>query len=124
MQYVVLPDEVWPAIDATSLVTAAGATSYARGVQYLHEGAVTRMRWDRGRSELHGSVLGSAGACYQTVAYFQPAGEAVLEFEQGHCSCPVGFDCKHVVALVLAASQAQLARTGPERAAESETKSG
>jgi superfamily II DNA or RNA helicase len=124
MQYVVLPDEVWPAIDSTSLAPAAGATSYARGVQYLRQGAVTRMGWDRGLGELHGSVLGSADACYETVAYFQPAGESVLEFEQGHCSCPVGFDCKHVVALVLAAAQAQLARTGPERAAESETKSG
>ena len=115
MQHVVLPDEVWPAIDATSLVTAAGATSYARGVQYQRQGAVTRMRWDHGLSELHGTVLGSADACYETVAYFQPARESVLEFDQGLCSCPVGFDCKHVVALVLAAAQAQLARTGPQR---------
>jgi superfamily II DNA or RNA helicase len=117
MRYVSLPDEVWPAIDSTSLATAAGATSYARGVQYLRQGAVTRMLWNRGLSELHGAVLGSAGACYDTVAYFQPAGEAVLEFQQGLCSCPVGFDCKHVVALVLAAAQAQLARTGPGRPA-------
>ena len=119
MQYVVLPDEVWPAIDSSSLAAAAGATSYGRGVQYLRQGAVTRMRWDRELSELHGSVLGSADACYETVAYFQPAGESVLEFEQGHCSCPVGFDCKHVVALVLAAAQAQLARTGPRGPARS-----
>src|ERR1039458_4153508 len=98
MRYVSLPDEVWPAIDSTSLATAAGWRGYARGVRYLRQGAVTRMRWDRGLSELHGAVLGSAGACYDTVAYFQPAGEAVLEFQQGHCSCPVGFDCKHVVA--------------------------
>ena len=48
MQFVALPDHSWPAIDATSLVTAAGATSYDRGVQYLREGAVTRMSWDRG----------------------------------------------------------------------------
>ena len=112
MQYVVLPDEVWPAIDSTSLATAAGPTSYQRGVQYLRQGAVTRMHWDRELSELHGTVLGSADACYETVAYFQTLGESVLEFEQGHCSCPVGFDCKHVVALVLAAAQAQLARNG------------
>ena len=52
------------------------------------------------------------------MAYFHPAGESVLAFDQGHCSCPVGFDCKHVVALVLAASQAQLARIGAARPAE------
>jgi superfamily II DNA or RNA helicase len=113
MRFVALPDKSWPAIDATSLVTAAGPTSYDRGVRYLREGAVTRMSWDRGCSELSGSVRGSAGSCYETVAYFHPAGSSVLEFDQGQCSCPVGFDCKHVVALVLAAAQAQLARTGP-----------
>jgi superfamily II DNA or RNA helicase len=118
MRYVALPDKGWPAVDATSLVTAAGRTSYDRGVQYLRDGAVTRMHWDRGLSELQGSVRGSAGARYETVAYFHPAGESVLAFDQGHCSCPVGFDCKHVVALVLAASQAQLARTGTARPAE------
>ena len=62
-------------------------------------------------------MRGSAGSCYETVAYFHPAGPSVLEFDQGQCSCPVGFDCKHVVALVLAAAQAQLARTGPKRTA-------
>jgi superfamily II DNA or RNA helicase len=117
MRFVALPDKSWPAIDTTSLVTAAGATSYDRGVQYLREGAVTRMSWDGGRSELYGSVRGSAGSCYETVAYFHPAGPSVLEFDQGQCSCPVGFDCKHVVALVLAASQAQLAGTGLKRTA-------
>src|SRR5580704_9888298 len=117
MRFVALPDKSWPAIDATSLVTAAGPTSYDRGVRYLREGAVTRMSWDRGCSELSGRVRGSAGSCYETVAYFHPAGPSVLEFDQGQCSCPVGFDCKHVVALVLAAAQAQLARTGPGRTA-------
>jgi superfamily II DNA or RNA helicase len=118
MRYVALPDKGWPAVDATSLVSAAGRTSYDRGVQYLRDGAVTRMHWDRGLNKLQGSVRGSGGARYETVAYFHPAGESVLAFDQGHCSCPVGSDCKHVVALVLAASQAQLARTGAARPAE------
>src|ERR1700722_5557148 len=122
MRLVALPDKSWPPIDATSLAAAAGATSYDRGVQYLRQGAVTRMSWDRGCSELHGSVDGSAGSCYETVAYFHPAGPSVLEFDQGQCSCPVGFDCKHVVALVLAAAQARLARTGPGRTAGAGTR--
>ena len=112
MHYVALPDKGWPVIDATPLVKAAGATSYDRGVRYLREGAVTQMSWDRGRNELYGSVRGSTGSCYETVAYFHPSAKSVLEFDQGRCSCPVEYDCKHVVALVLAASQAQLARPG------------
>jgi uncharacterized Zn finger protein len=89
MQFVALPDQSWPAIDATSLVTAAGATSFDRGVQYLREGAVTRMSWDRGLNELYGSVRGSAGSCYETVAYFHPAGPSVLGSTRAS-SCPVG----------------------------------
>ena len=113
MHYVALPDKGWPVIDATPLVKAAGATSYDRGVRYLREGAVTQMSWERGRNELYGSVRGSTGSCYETVAYFHPSAKSVLEFDQGRCSCPVEYDCKHVVALVLAASQAQLARPAP-----------
>ena len=56
MHYVAMPDKGWPAIDATSLVKAAGATSYDRGVQYLREGAVTQMSWNRGGTS-------SAAAC-------------------------------------------------------------
>jgi len=87
MQYVVLPDEVWPAIDATAIVTDAGADGYARGVQTCTKVDVTRMRWDRGRSELHRELLG-ARACYQTVAYFQPAGEAVIGVRAGPLQLP------------------------------------
>ena len=67
-------------------------------------------------------MRGSAGSCYETVAYFHPAGPSALEFDQGECSCPVGFDCKHVVALVLAAAQAQLARTGSQRTAAAQAR--
>ena len=88
MRFVALPDKSWPAIDATSLVTAAGPTSYDRGVQYLREGAVTRMSWDRGRSELYGSVDGSAGSCYETVAYFHPAGHVGAGVRPGPVQLP------------------------------------
>lgn len=44
-------------------------------------------------------VRGSGGQLYTTVVYFEVRNGSDLEFEFADCSCPVGFDCKHAVAL-------------------------
>jgi hypothetical protein len=93
-----LPDDV------TGLVDAVEDAYYVRGAQYARQRAVVSMRWDSADNALHGTVHGSSGDFYETTAYFAPAGRSSLEFEQGQCTCPVGFNCKHVVALVLTAT--------------------
>jgi hypothetical protein len=70
------------------------------------------MWWDDLENALHGRVRGSNGESYTTTVYFSAAGGRPLEFGQGECTCPVGLDCKHAVALALAA-----ANTGPAPAA-------
>ncbi|HEY3607638.1 MAG TPA: SNF2-related protein [Pseudonocardiaceae bacterium] len=80
--------------------------AYARGDEYARQRAVLRMRWDSAASVLHGTVRGR-GDVYQTAVYFSSYGGASLEFEHGDCDCPVGFNCKHVAALVLAATRAR-----------------
>ncbi len=92
-----LPDGL-PDIDLAELEDAAGAASYARGVRYARQRAVTELRWEQ--HMLHGTVRGSDD--YATSVSFFDDG-AALEFELGECSCPVGYNCKHVVALVLTA---------------------
>ena len=63
------------------------------------------MEWDDADSALLTVVRGSGGALYDTAAFFdpQPGG---LEFSFGECTCPVGIDCKHVVAAVVTAAGA------------------
>ncbi len=114
MQRVVLPD-----IDPASLEDAVGAACYEKGVQYLRQRAVVHMWWDDSQTALHGTVRGRTGEFYTTTAYFSLAGGLPPEFEQGECSCPVGFNCKHVAALVLAAADTATvtARTATARAA-------
>ncbi|MGE5134375.1 MAG: SWIM zinc finger family protein, partial [Gemmatimonadota bacterium] len=102
---------VWPVLDHTYLETAAGPSSYARGVEYLRQRAVQRMWWEPAET-LHGRVRGSGGQTYSTTAYFSGGDGEPLVFSEGHCSCPVGFDCKHVVALVLAAASVDPAGAG------------
>jgi superfamily II DNA or RNA helicase len=93
-----------PRFDPASLAAAAGKASFARGAQYALDGAVASVEWDGPDSALRGTVRGSGGNVYTTVAYFSLAGQGPATFTHGECSCPVRFDCKHAVALVLAAA--------------------
>jgi hypothetical protein len=98
MGHILLPD-----FDPGSLAIAAGPTSYARGLDYARRQAVEGMWWDGKLDVLRGYVRGSAGYPYGVTVYFsRTAGP--LAFESGECSCPVGIDCKHVVALVVTAA--------------------
>jgi len=99
MQRVILPG-----FDPATLAAAVGATCFARGVQYAQQRAVVHVQWDPPGLALHGMVRGSTGEFYATAAYFSQFGDLPHEFERGECSCPVGLDCKHAVALILAAT--------------------
>jgi superfamily II DNA or RNA helicase len=74
------------------------------------------MWWDDSEAALRGYVRGSAGQQYGTTVYFSRAG-GQLVFDSGECTCPVGLDCKHAVALVLTAANAMAPK--PARAASS-----
>jgi superfamily II DNA or RNA helicase len=100
MQQVTLTD-----VDETELERAVGSTSYARGLRYALRRAVVAMRWDSSENALYGAVEGTD--VYETAAYFSSDGS----FAHGACDCPVGFNCKHVVALVLTAIDPARART-------------
>ncbi len=76
-----------------------GRTSYARGRAYARNGHVLTMAWDSKLGVLSGQVSGR-GAVYQAMADFDDRRET---FEAGSCTCPVGYNCKHVAALVLTA---------------------
>src|SRR5262245_15454235 len=89
-------------IDYSSVEDVVGSASYARGLQYAQHKAVSRVRWESSKNALTGSVRGSRGERYSATAYFLRRGRT-LEFDQGICSCPVGYNCKHTVALTLSA---------------------
>ena len=61
------------------------------------------IEWDSDTETLTGSVVGQ-GALYDTAAFFTSDGGGLLGFDDGECTCPVGYNCKHVAAIVIAAS--------------------
>jgi superfamily II DNA or RNA helicase len=93
--------EVLVDIDPAGLLTSAGPDAYQRGAQYARQGAVVRALWNPSAPALVGTVRGQGDNLYTTTARLAPADGTVYQFRSGECSCPVGFNCKHVVALVL-----------------------
>ena len=87
---------------------AVGPRSYDRGRAYARGGRVLKLAWDADAEALTGAVLGR-GALYDTTAFFAAARDGELRFEEGECSCPVGYNCKHVAALVIAAADGRVA---------------
>ncbi|WP_410610260.1 SNF2-related protein [Amycolatopsis sp. lyj-109] len=87
-------------IDPDELEAVVGSTFYDRGLDYVRRNRVLRSRWSAQDNALHGKVLGR-GEVYETSAYFESVDGLPYGFEHGDCSCPVGFNCKHVAALVL-----------------------
>ena len=90
-------------IDLSELEAGIGSRSFQRGRGYVRGGRVARVEWDSDGLTLIGSVVGTA--LYETTAYFADA-DGSLAFEDGECTCPVGYNCKHVAAIAIAAAGA------------------
>jgi superfamily II DNA or RNA helicase len=90
--------------DLEGVEQATGRQAFSRGRVLARGKRVMSVSWDRGSGLLSGRVLGNGGL-YDTAAYFSWCEEhEQLEFEQGECTCPVGWDCKHVAALTIFAA--------------------
>jgi superfamily II DNA or RNA helicase len=103
--------EVLLDIDSTALAKAVGHESYSRGVQYLRQNAVIRALWNQSAAALVGTVRGQHRSSYTATARFSPDG-GVYRFDRGECSCPMRYNCKHVVALVLSLAGPEAAGNG------------
>jgi superfamily II DNA or RNA helicase len=44
------------------------------------------------------------GALYDTAAFFTADADGALGFDDGECTCPIGYNCKHVAAIVITAT--------------------
>jgi superfamily II DNA or RNA helicase len=89
-------------IELADVAAVVGSRSFDRGRAYVQRGRVLKVGWDPAGEVLTGSVVGQGGL-YDTTAFFADAGGGALTFDDGECSCPVGYNCKHVAAIVIAA---------------------
>jgi uncharacterized Zn finger protein len=89
------------AVDAVpdGVVTAlVGPRAFFAGQAYAAAGRVVEVSVSADGTELAALVQGSYPAPYQLVVTLDPRGSL-----SSSCSCPIGYDCKHVAAALLAA---------------------
>jgi len=79
-------------VELSRVEAAVGSRSFKRGRGYARDNRVAAVEWDPTAETLVGSVVGQ-GALYRTVAFFAEDGDGALTFDDGECSCPVGYNC-------------------------------
>ncbi len=86
---------------------AFNRASYQRGIAYATEGraTVSGVFSDEEYLEIRGQCLGSGRSRYQTSVYISLSDDGLPVYEDSVCTCPVGVDCKHAVALLLIFAQ-------------------
>ena len=92
-----------PEIDLSEVEAVVGSGAFKRGRAYARSDRVLTLAWQLGTGALTGSVVGN-GAVYRTTAYLAEASGSREMFDGGECTCPVGTDCKHVAAVMVAAA--------------------
>lgn len=70
---------------------------YRRGLEYQRDGRVLSLEWEEGSETLYSSVAGSGRHIYHQEITFDEDGLDPL----GDCTCPVGGNCKHVIAALI-----------------------
>jgi superfamily II DNA or RNA helicase len=88
--------------DARVLERVVGSATFARGSSYARAGAVRTCTWSPGGTRVVGQVQGGERKPYVATVTLTRSGSQALSGFEATCTCPVGFNCKHAVALVLA----------------------
>ena len=97
------------------LVAQFTASELSKAQSIRRAGKIKALSASEDGSRASGRVRGSHGEVYEQVMRVSRVGRA-LKIE-GVCSCPVGFDCKHVLALMLELVDRQgKPETAPEKA--------
>ncbi len=98
--------------DEVTLRILVGATTLARGRAYADGGAIEAIEWDPEARRATGRVKGSRSNAYSVSVVLTRHPDGSLRSMAGICSCPVRRDCKHTVALLLAAIREDEAPSG------------
>ncbi|GAA3615048.1 DEAD/DEAH box helicase [Microlunatus ginsengisoli] len=85
-----------------AIIAMAGPEAFARAQVYVRDGHVGGLEFDADRRIVAGRVKGSHHASYATSVQLA-GGPSRLPAHRGRCSCPIGVDCKHAAAILIAA---------------------
>jgi superfamily II DNA or RNA helicase len=88
--------------DAKVLERLVGSATFSRGNNYARTGAVRKRTWSPGGTHVVGEIQGGSRRPYVATVTLTRSRSKELSAFEATCTCPVGVNCKHAVALVLA----------------------
>lgn len=94
-----------PRITTEALIDCCGEQTFTRGERYAQQDRVLNLMvgFVRGDLKIMGDIAGSDPEPYRANVTINADVDLDVNID-GHCTCPVGYNCKHVVALCLAFS--------------------
>jgi superfamily II DNA or RNA helicase len=88
--------------DQRMLARLVDGGTFTRGLEYARTGRVRTHVWSQGGTMVVGEVRGSGRNNYQVTVVVGRSPSGALTSFDSECTCPVIFECKHGVAVVLA----------------------
>ena len=92
------------AFEQRDIERIVGPVSYRRGLDYVNRGMVHAVEFVS-PSKVSGEVAGRQSRPYSVVVRYKKWSKDRLIPLQGSCTCPVGYNCKHTAAVLIAARQ-------------------
>ncbi|WP_209561040.1 DEAD/DEAH box helicase [Frigoribacterium sp. PvP032] len=91
-----------PLVDAVDVIRLVGPRAFSRAKEYARDDHVLSSSWDGEGQVLSAEVQGSVAAPYRCSVVLAPGRGEHGRPTSSECSCPLGGDCKHVAAALLA----------------------
>ena len=108
----------WPVeLTDDQIISRVGHRAFQRGLDYARKGRVRGISVAGDGDIISAQSKGSGAHTYQTMVFRKQGARSAPASWAGTCSCPVGSDCKHTAALLIAART--LAQAEPDAAAPS-----
>ncbi len=108
----------WPVeLTDDQIISRVGHRAFERGLDYARKGRVRGIGVAGDGDIISAQSKGSGAHTYQTMVFRKQGARSAPASWAGTCSCPVGSDCKHTAALLIAART--LAQAEPDAAAPS-----
>jgi len=96
------PASTAPLVDAVDVIRLVGPRAFSRAKEYARDDHVLSSSWDPEAQALSAEVRGSVAAPYRCRVVLAPGRGEHGRPTASECSCPLGGDCKHVAAALLA----------------------
>jgi len=95
-----------------------GKTYADRGAAYAKEGRVIKLSGAEAKRRLSAKVRGSGRSTYSQAIVLKWSDYGRLVNIEGDCSCPIGYNCKHVAAVLFVAAPILRAENAPASPAQ------